>query len=58
MSNKYEAELNALDQENEEELRAFLLRAYDAAVHGDSEAIRFLAELMSECELGACKTTK
>jgi hypothetical protein len=48
--NKYQLELDTLDIGSDDSIRAFLLGAYDAAVHGDSEAIRFLAWLMAECE--------
>jgi hypothetical protein len=50
MINKYQEELDNLDIRSDEAIKELLLRAYDAAVFGDGEAIRFLAWLMAECE--------
>jgi hypothetical protein len=52
MINKYQEELDNLDIRSDEAIKELLLRAYDAAVFGDGEAIRFLAELMGEIEDG------
>ena len=50
MMNKYQEELDRLDIRSDEAVRDLLLRAYDAAVFGDNEALVFLAELLGELE--------
>jgi hypothetical protein len=48
---KYEEEFERLKEDGgENDLKSFLRKTYELAVHGDGEAIRFLAGLMGEIE--------